>query len=218
MVCTRCGASITQAAAFCPNCGASLTAVPASMTPAGTMPAAAAPATSAPPMPGAPIGSYGAGLHLSAAPVTVAYAGFWRRFWALLLDGIVMNIVMIPIQMVVGAPMWAYSDGDLTPEGFMALLSKFAALFFFTCLVQWIYFAFLESSERQASLGKMALGIKVTDLEGRRISFGRATGRYFARFITACTLLIGYLMQIFTRRRQTLHDLITGTLVVRTDT
>ncbi|MDX6593454.1 MAG: hypothetical protein QOJ13_2650 [Gaiellales bacterium] len=65
-----------------------------------------------------------------------------------------------------------------------------------------------------ATLGRRALGIKVTDVEGNRITFARATGRYFAKILSALTLLIGYIMAAFTARKQALHDLIAGTLVV----
>jgi uncharacterized RDD family membrane protein YckC len=80
----------------------------------------------------------------------------------------------------------------------------------------WIYEASMESSTKQATVGKMALGLKVTDLEGRRISFARATGRHFAKLISGIILLIGYIMAGFTERKQALHDMIAGTLVVRT--
>ena len=74
----------------------------------------------------------------------------------------------------------------------------------------------MESSSRQATVGKMALGLKVTDLEGRRISFARASGRHFAKYISGMILLIGYIMAGFTERKQALHDMIAGTLVQRT--
>ena len=83
-------------------------------------------------------------------------------------------------------------------------------------LGSWIYEAAMESSSKQATLGKMALGLKVTDLEGRRISFWRATGRHFAKIISGMPLLIGYIMAGFIARKQALHDMIAGTLVQRT--
>jgi uncharacterized RDD family membrane protein YckC len=79
----------------------------------------------------------------------------------------------------------------------------------------WLYFALQESSERQATLGKMALKIYVTDLQGQRISFGKATGRHFGRILCALTLCIGYMMAGFTAQKQGLHDMIAGTLVKR---
>jgi len=73
----------------------------------------------------------------------------------------------------------------------------------------------LESSARQATLGKMAVGIVVTDERGARISFGRATGRFFAKFLSMLILYVGYLMAAFTEKKQGLHDVLAGTLVVR---
>ena len=78
-----------------------------------------------------------------------------------------------------------------------------------------VYFALLESSERQATFGKMALGLKVTDLNGNRISFGQAVGRNLAKYISLVTLLIGYIMAGFTERKQALHDMIASTLVFK---
>lgn len=88
--------------------------------------------------------------------------------------------------------------------------------FAFSACANWIYEAAMESSSKQATLGKMALGLKVTDLEGRRISFARATGRHFAKLLSGMILLIGYIMAGFTERKQALHDMIAGTLVQRT--
>jgi len=80
--------------------------------------------------------------------------------------------------------------------------------------VWWLYYALMESSGRQATLGKMALGIKVVDRQGGRISFARATGRYFAKILSGLILMIGYLMAGFTSRKQALHDMVAGCLVV----
>lgn len=82
-------------------------------------------------------------------------------------------------------------------------------------LINWLYFALMESSGRQATLGKMALGIVVTDLNGDKIGFGRATGRYFAKILSGLILFIGFIMVAFTQKKQGLHDMIAGTLVVK---
>ena len=81
-------------------------------------------------------------------------------------------------------------------------------------LLVWIYSAVFESSGKQATLGKMALGIIVTDLSGKRISFGKASGRYFGQFLSGFILGIGFLMIAFTARKQGLHDKLAGCLVV----
>jgi uncharacterized RDD family membrane protein YckC len=70
----------------------------------------------------------------------------------------------------------------------------------------------------QATVGKMALGIVVTDLQGRRISWARANARYWAHLITGLTFGVGYLMVAFTQKKQALHDIIAGTLVVKKNT
>ena len=81
-------------------------------------------------------------------------------------------------------------------------------------IVGWLYFALMESSVNQATLGKMALGIKVTDLDGNRISFGRATGRYFGKIVSGMILYIGFIMAGFTEKKQALHDIMASCLVV----
>ncbi len=73
----------------------------------------------------------------------------------------------------------------------------------------------MESSSLQATLGKKALGLQVTDLEGRRVSFARATGRYFGKVLSAITFGLGYLMAAFTERKQTLHDIVSSCLVIQ---
>jgi uncharacterized RDD family membrane protein YckC len=81
-------------------------------------------------------------------------------------------------------------------------------------VIGWLYFAAMESSSKQATLGKMAVGLYVTDMDGNRISFGRATGRYFGRIISGLILCIGYFMAGFTEKKQTLHDMMAGCLVL----
>jgi uncharacterized RDD family membrane protein YckC len=83
-------------------------------------------------------------------------------------------------------------------------------------LIQWLYHAYLESGEKQATWGKQALGIYVTDLMGNRVTFGRASGRFFAKIVTGMIPLgIGYIMAGFTERKQALHDMMAGSLVLR---
>jgi Predicted membrane protein/domain len=137
------------------------------------------------------------------------YGGFWRRVAASVIDGFVLAGLSILLVVVGTAALMMSSD----PEG---AATRYGVVYYIASYVAaWLYFAFTHSGTHQASLGKRALGIKVTDLEGRRISFARATGRYFAYLVTSIvTLCIGLLMAAFTRRRQALHDIIAGTLVV----
>ena len=130
------------------------------------------------------------------------YAGFWRRFAAWILDGLLLSIVTLPFTLQVG--------GDAAAEA-----ARTSVAGTISTVVGWLYYALMESSAKQATVGKMALGIIVTDLEGRRIGFGRATGRYFAKILSALILGIGFLMAAFTERKQGLHDMVASTLVVK---
>jgi uncharacterized RDD family membrane protein YckC len=148
------------------------------------------------------------------------YAGFWRRFVAILIDSILFNIVFGVIGGALGVldvEMAGTVGTNTSTYTHQADASDAAqGVFFLVYLaVQWLYFALLESSAKQGTLGKMALGIRVTDLDGNRISFGRATGRYFAKFISAIILYIGFIMAAFTAKKQALHDIIASTLVVK---
>ena len=81
----------------------------------------------------------------------------------------------------------------------------------------WLYFAWLESGPKQATWGKRLLGIKVVDTKGKRISFARASGRFFAKFLSYLIFYIGFIMAGFTNRKRALHDIITETYVVKKD-
>lgn len=79
----------------------------------------------------------------------------------------------------------------------------------------WLYFAVMESSPWQATLGKKLLGLHVTDLNGQRLTLGRATGRTLAKYLSSMTMGIGYLLCGFTERKQALHDVVAKCLVLR---
>jgi len=84
-----------------------------------------------------------------------------------------------------------------------------------TFALGWLYYALMESSKNQGTLGKMALGLKVTDMEGNRVSFGRATGRYFGKIISGMIMMIGYILAGLTEKKQALHDIMASCLVVK---
>lgn len=138
-----------------------------------------------------------------SVPQDTPYAGFWKRAAAWLVDEVLLNVGMTLL-----ATAFAWTAVSRSPTGVAVLIGAFF-------VAPYLYCALMESSAAQATVGKLALGLKVTDLAGQRISFLRATGRYFAHILSGLTLLIGYAMVVFTRRRQALHDLIAGTLVVR---
>jgi uncharacterized RDD family membrane protein YckC len=132
------------------------------------------------------------------------YGGFWLRFVAYIIDSVILNIVVFIISFAVGLGM-----GPTGGESAQVVASVIGIG------LAWLYFAFQESSEAGATLGKRALGLRVLTGDGQRISFGRATGRFFAKFLSALILLIGYIMAAFTERKRALHDMIADTVVVK---
>ncbi len=207
MYCSKCGANVADGTAFCSACGQPTAGF--SVGPAG----AAAPA-----VPGyAPAAQ--AGWQTPGTRPAVAYAGFWLRFVAWIIDRIVVQIataiLFIPFGVSVGFRQLMRNHPPSSPDEIFPALAGMQKLFLIVVVLTWLYYALLESSSWQGTLGKKALGLEVTDLAGNRIAFGRATGRFFARYISWLTLGIGFLMAGFTQRKQALHDLIAGTLIVR---
>ena len=153
-------------------------------------------------------------------PPVVRYAGFWRRFVAHMIDQIIVSIVafmlFIPALALVGIGIGAgISDESPSAIGFIfAAIAAYLAAILVIIILQWLYYALMESSNKQATLGKLAIGIIVTDLKGGRISFGRATGRYFGKIVSGMILCIGYIMAGFTEKKQALHDIMASCLVV----
>jgi len=146
---------------------------------------------------------------------TTLYAGFWRRVIAYFIDAIVLGIVMGIVFGILGAIAGAALSGGNSDNAGGVIASLGAVLYVVLIVAVWLYFALMESSSKQATLGKMALSIKVTDLEGHRITFGKATGRFFGKIISGMILYIGYMMAGWTAKKQALHDMMAGTLVVR---
>ena len=134
------------------------------------------------------------------------YAGFWKRFGAFFIDTIVTIIGGAVIGFIFGIILFGggIEDPDVL-EGLGDILGFFLG---------WLYFSLMESSPTQGTLGKMALAIRVTDLEGNQVGFGKATGRYFGKIISTLILLIGFIMVAFTEKKQCLHDMMGGCLVV----
>lgn len=152
------------------------------------------------------------------------YAGFWKRAGAYILDGIVLWIPNMVLGHLLGANQaaetyaqaiqTANSDPQLMLQAMDTYVHALGPAIFAQTLVSWLYFALMESSVLQGTLGKLALGIRVTNMDGQRISFLRATGRYFAKILSVMTFLVGFLMVAWTQRKQGLHDLLAQTLVL----
>jgi uncharacterized RDD family membrane protein YckC len=116
------------------------------------------------------------------------YAGFWKRAIALVLDLLILSVVG-SVGVLITRGRLRFDEVGVVGEGAGAILT-------------WIYYAGFESSEMQATVGKMAIGIKVTDLYGARISFVRATGRHFGKILSGFICGIGFLMAAFTERNR----------------
>jgi uncharacterized RDD family membrane protein YckC len=154
----------------------------------------------------------------------VLYAGFWLRVLAYCIDTIILGVCAVPI--LIGAAMAMGIGGLLAgiprnQDPFQNGMPPAFFLFMMLCVAlgvfgTWLYFALLESSEWQGTAGKRALGLIVTDMNGQRVTFMRATGRHFAKIVTSFIPLgIGYAMAGFTEKRQALHDMIASCLVLR---
>jgi uncharacterized RDD family membrane protein YckC len=133
------------------------------------------------------------------------YAGFWKRLAAAMIDGLSLMIGGLFVGFFFG---FFYTLSGGPPQGLDPIGNVIGIM------LGWLYFAIMESSSKQGTLGKLALGIKVTDLSGNALSFGKATGRHFAKIVSTIPLLTGYLFAAFTPKKQGLHDLIAGCLVV----
>src|SRR5262245_25746503 len=128
-----------------------------------------------------------------AAPVE--YGGFWLRVVAYIIDGILLNIAFGIIAAVFGIFLIPKDFVEADAGQFMSAMGHLQLI---SLVVTWLYFTLMESSPRGATIGKMALGLRVVTGQGERLSFLRATGRFFAKFVSAVILMIGFLMVAFT--------------------
>lgn len=189
MTCPRCGQPLTDDARVCSSCG----------EPLGD------------PSPGSDSGLPAAA---PAARRSVIYAGFWLRAVAYLVD--VLLLTMIGVTAIL-MPLLARGAIPRDKPWFLFTeqTRQVMAIQLLFNLLSWLYFASFESSRWQATPGKRMLGLVVTDLTGRRITFARASGRFFGKFISQLLLFVGYVMAGFTPRKQALHDLLASCLVIR---
>lgn len=194
--CGKCGQKIGSDVGFCPFCGVNLKLVPPRLV----------------------IRHRGEGM------TSDSYSGFWRRFLAFLIDLVFIILigaglclflglwegVRMAYQILRGMPVTNAQGVVVSSALPTALALSFAVLII---IVPWIYFAGLEASKNQATLGKLAVRVAVTDIHGERITFLRATLRHFGKFISIITLFAGFTLIALTRQNQGLHDMIAGTLM-----
>jgi uncharacterized RDD family membrane protein YckC len=196
--CSKCGAAMADGAAFCSSCGQAFSAAALPRAPMMNPPA------------------------IAPGP-RVEYGGFWLRFLAYLIDGVVMSmgvvLILIPLIFLTGLGALLseiHPQEELNDAGVFLIIGVVFLFATVSLAVTWLYHALMESSEWQATVGKKALGLVVTDSTGRRVSFGRATGRHFAKIVTNMVpAFIGYIMAGFTEKKQALHDMIAGCLILR---
>jgi uncharacterized RDD family membrane protein YckC len=203
--CSQCGTANLNTARFCQKCGATVALLGAgtAMTPAPPAGAFMAPPAAMP----------------APAMIVQPYGGFWIRVLAMFIDSAVLGVVTVPITILLaGASMASIASMGDNPDParvFALIFSLFAIFLPLIVGLGWLYEALTTSGSWQATLGKHIVGLKVTDLAGNRISFGRATGRHFAKILSNMCLYIGFIMVAFTERKQGLHDMIAGTLVMK---
>ena len=204
MFCPKCGKETDASGQFCQWCGAPIDT---------TLPAPAVMTASDP----------------DEGPEIGIYAGLGRRFVAFIVDAILIAIFGIIavtfFNQANGIMYFYYIVADhapitsLTEAGtpISALGPIIAAIGLLFVVVPWLYYAGFESSRGQATPGKVLMHLEVTDLEGNRITFARATLRFFGKFLSTVIIFIGFLMIGFTKKRQGLHDTIAGCLVLLQD-
>jgi uncharacterized RDD family membrane protein YckC len=219
MYCSKCGAAVAEGVAFCSACGQPTGATvatqpqpqPGTMAPSPMQPQAAVP----PPPP----------LARPVAAAGVLYAGFWLRVVAAIIDNLILGVPTVILFMLLFAsamPMFMRGAEQNPMTVMMVFLPRFATLALISVVGRWLYWSLMEASEWQATLGKKALGLYVTDLEGRRTTFGRTSGRYWAGrgitivpYLGGLYYLIDCIMAGLTERKQALHDSIANCLVLR---
>ena len=211
MICASCGATAKEGAAFCGSCGKPIIGYSVGQASAG--------ASSA--------GPIATGGSAAAGGDTGRYAGFWLRLVAAIIDGLILGIpfaFIVGMTMISAIPTLMHVDHE-NPNPMVLMATILPRIFFILLLVlvvSWLYWALTESSQWQASLGKKALGLYVTDLSGSRLSFGKASGRFFAGrglgmvpYLGGLYYLVDCIMAGFTEKKQALHDMIAGCLVQR---
>jgi uncharacterized RDD family membrane protein YckC len=208
MFCPKCGTQLADDAAFCTSCGQAVQRIPSAAYPSPTAPP--------PPQPQAVEQQPAQNVwQTRATSQPMAYAGFWLRLVAYIIDAIILGMAgVIAFFPLFRANIHAFTTQNPW-EVYTSMSRPLFAIRLLALMLGWIYYASMESSSWQATLGKKILGLKVTDLTGNRITFARASGRFFGKILSGMILGIGFLMAGFTARKQALHDILAGCLVLR---
>jgi uncharacterized RDD family membrane protein YckC len=143
------------------------------------------------------------------------YEGFWIRFLALFLD--TLSFMVVYALFVVPVIFMCFNNAQLAKTVWEMVKGFQGGLQLFGLVVGWLYYAGCEASPWQATLGKKMCGLKVVDLKGEQLTFMKASIRYLAKFISAAPCYVGYVIAAFTQKKQALHDIIAGTVVVKAD-
>jgi uncharacterized RDD family membrane protein YckC len=199
LTCENCGKEIPDGASFCARCGS-----PVSVAQIGPVyvPPAPPPAEEIP------------GPQQFALPqVRPAYAGFWLRAIAYLLDSVIVSVALALAGSYNPSAFIIFPDANAATRFALPQLTPLAIALVIPTV--WLYYAIFEASPWQATPGKRALRLYVTDINGRPLTFGRATIRHFAKIISSLTFLVGYVLAGFTEKKQALHDIIAHCLVLR---
>jgi uncharacterized RDD family membrane protein YckC len=150
---------------------------------------------------------------LAALPPRPSFAGFWLRAFAYLFDTVLISLFFGLIASLYPATFIKYPDAASTSLTSLPQLTPIA--FAITITATWFYYTMFEASVWQATPGKRVLRLYVADLDGKRVTFARAAARNFAKLISSLTFLVGYLVAGFTEKKQALHDILAGCLVLR---
>ncbi len=153
------------------------------------------------------------GGYASPPVAGLSYASFGQRFAAMFLDGVLIALVAFPASFMLGIAVGIAGTIVKMPHRGTILVAQITGVVL-VILVRWFYFAGCESSAWQATLGKKALNIQVTDVQGRRISFGRASKRFFSKYLSSFCLGFGFWSVLWNQRSQGWHDRIADTLVL----
>lgn len=153
------------------------------------------------------------------------HAGFWLRFVAIIIDGIIIGVaqsfIFVPILAALGlgfansVETMDMSDPDQAAGMMASVMAMMGGYWILSLTIQVLYSTLMESSKLQATVGKLALGLKVTDLQGNKLDFVKALVRNLCKILSNFTLFIGYIMAGFTEKKQALHDMIASTLVLK---